>query len=93
MDEVFVAGASFTLLSGGQTGADRAALDRAIAYGLHHGGWCPRGRRTEDEDGILPEHYALQETTNTGMLNVVQSRKTPLAVATIYYGLPRMAAG
>jgi hypothetical protein len=45
------------------------------------------------EDGILPEHCALQETTSTGMLNVVQSRKTPLAVATIYDGVPGMAAG
>jgi len=33
------------IVPGGQTGADRAALDWAIARGIPHGGWCPRGRR------------------------------------------------
>jgi hypothetical protein len=46
--------------SGGQTGADRAALDWAIARGIPHGGWCPRGRRAED--GRLPARYRLRET-------------------------------
>jgi len=32
------------IVSGGQTGADRAALDFAIEHGIPHGGWCPRGR-------------------------------------------------
>ncbi|MBI5821406.1 MAG: hypothetical protein HZA88_20755 [Verrucomicrobia bacterium] len=36
------------LVSGGQTGADRAALDWAIEHNIPHGGWCPKGRRTED---------------------------------------------
>ena len=36
------------IISGGQTGADRAALDFAIAHGIAHGGWCPRGRLAED---------------------------------------------
>jgi Circularly permutated YpsA SLOG family len=48
------------LISGGQTGADRAALDWAIAQGIPHGGWCPQGRQAED--GILALHYELQET-------------------------------
>lgn len=48
------------LLSGGQTGADRAALDWAIARGIAHGGWCPRGRRAED--GLIAPRYALIET-------------------------------
>ncbi|HPA16414.1 MAG TPA: putative molybdenum carrier protein [Verrucomicrobiae bacterium] len=48
------------LVSGGQTGADRAALDAAIARGLPHGGWCPKGRRAED--GVIPGRYALEET-------------------------------
>jgi hypothetical protein len=47
------------LISGGQTGADRAALDAAIALGLPHGGWLPKGRKTEA--GPLPPHYRLQE--------------------------------
>lgn len=48
------------LISGGQTGADRAALDFAIARGLPHGGWCPCGRLAED--GIIPARYQLTET-------------------------------
>ena len=48
------------IVSGGQTGADRAALDWAIAHGLPHGGWCPRGRKAED--GTIPGRYRLSET-------------------------------
>ena len=48
------------IVSGGQTGADRAALDWAIAHGIEHGGWCPRGRRAED--GTIPAQYRLRET-------------------------------
>jgi putative molybdenum carrier protein len=48
------------LISGGQTGADRAALDAAIALGIPHGGWAPRGRWAED--GPLARRYHLQET-------------------------------
>ncbi len=48
------------IVSGGQTGADRAALDFALAKGVEHGGWCPKGRRAED--GRLPERYRLLET-------------------------------
>jgi hypothetical protein len=47
------------VVSGGQTGVDRAALDAAIALGIPHGGWCPRGRRAED--GPIPERYAVVE--------------------------------
>lgn len=48
------------LVSGGQTGVDRAALDVALELGLPVGGWCPRGRLAED--GPLPERYPLEET-------------------------------
>jgi len=51
------------IVSGGQTGADRAALDWAIANDIPHGGWCPRGRLAED--GIVPPFYKLKETTST----------------------------
>jgi hypothetical protein len=47
------------IISGGQTGVDRAALDTAIKMGLAHGGFIPRGRKTED--GRLPDTYALVE--------------------------------
>jgi putative molybdenum carrier protein len=48
------------IVSGGQTGVDRAALDAALALGLACGGWCPKGRRAED--GKVPERYPLAET-------------------------------
>ena len=47
------------IISGGQTGADRAALDFAIKHDIPYGGWVPKGRKTED--GTLPERYKLQE--------------------------------
>jgi hypothetical protein len=47
------------IVSGGQTGADQAALDVAIDFAIAHGGWLPRGRLTEE--GPLPERYDLQE--------------------------------
>ena len=49
------------IISGGQTGADRAALDFALAHGLPHGGWCPLGRLAED--GVIPARYELEETS------------------------------
>src|SRR3954447_14624932 len=48
------------IVSGGQTGVDRAALDVALALGIPCGGWCPRGRGAED--GLIPERYPLVET-------------------------------
>lgn len=50
------------IVSGGQTGVDRAALDVAIALRIAHGGWCPAGRRAED--GRIPARYRLRETTS-----------------------------
>ena len=47
------------IISGGQTGADRAALDVAIKLDIPHGGWIPKGRIAED--GTLPQKYKLQE--------------------------------
>jgi hypothetical protein len=48
------------IVSGGQTGADRAALDFALARGIPHGGWCPHRRLAED--GTIPACYHLTET-------------------------------
>jgi hypothetical protein len=48
------------VISGGQTGVDRAALDVALELGLPTGGWCPKGRRAED--GRIPDRYPMRET-------------------------------
>ncbi len=48
------------IVSGGQTGVDRAALDVALALGLPAGGWCPQGRRAED--GVIDPRYPLTQT-------------------------------
>ena len=47
------------IVSGGQTGADQAGLDVGIKLGISHGGWIPKGRKTEN--GKLPDRYKLRE--------------------------------
>ncbi|MCI0641796.1 MAG: putative molybdenum carrier protein [Gemmataceae bacterium] len=51
---------SIKIISGGQTGVDRAALDAALELGLECGGFCPKGRRAEN--GPIPKRYKLEET-------------------------------
>lgn len=52
------------IVSGGQTGVDRAALDVAIRLGIACGGWVPRNRRAED--GPIPFRYPVHETDSRG---------------------------
>ncbi len=64
------------IISGGQSGADRAALDAAMELGIETGGFCPKGRRAED--GRIPEHYSLTELksgeyTDRTLKNVLES--------------------
>ena len=51
------------IISNGQAGAARAALDWAISHGLSHGGWCPKGRKALD--GVLDKRYLLDETPSS----------------------------
>lgn len=79
------------IVSGGQTGADRAALDWAISRGIPHGGWCPKGRRAED--GVIPVHYNVEEMPTASYLmrteqNVVDSDGT-----VIFSMKPRLSGG
>ena len=53
---------SIKIISGGQTGVDRAALDLALEKGIPCGGYCPKGRKAED--GIINLYYPLKETTS-----------------------------
>jgi hypothetical protein len=51
---------NLVIVSGGQTGVDRAALDWALHNKIPCGGWCPKGRLAED--GVIPPRYPLRET-------------------------------
>jgi hypothetical protein len=51
------------IISGGQTGVDRAALDFALIHDIPCGGWCPKGRKAED--GTIAEKYPLKETSTS----------------------------
>ena len=69
------------ILSGGQTGIDRGALDAALAWGFPCGGWCPLGRLAED--GRIPERYPLIELKEGGysqrtLRNVLESDGTAI---------------
>ncbi|WP_395742699.1 putative molybdenum carrier protein [Prosthecobacter sp.] len=54
----------FKIISGAQTGVDRAALDAALMFGVPCGGWVPAGR--VDENGIIPAHYPVHELKEGG---------------------------
>lgn len=73
------------IISGGQTGADRAGLDFAIKHSIPHGGWCPKYRKAED--GTVPMKYQLQEADKPGYpyrtrLNVRDSDGTVIFTTT-----------
>ena len=82
------------IVSGGQSGVDRAALDVAMESGIPCGGWCPNGRRAED--GRIDDRYPLEETPSEGyeqrtMWNVrdadatlIIALRSPLTGGTLY---------
>lgn len=73
------------IISGGQTGVDRAALDVAIKHGIDCGGWCPAGRL--DEFGKIPARYPLQELESGGFSErTFQNVKDSDGTAIIYPG-------
>jgi hypothetical protein len=58
-DAQHLVGPDLNIISGGQTGVDRAALDAARVAGLDVSGFCPKGRAAED--GVIPDDYPLTE--------------------------------
>jgi hypothetical protein len=73
------------IISGGQTGVDRAALDVALERGIESGGWCPGGRL--DEFGRIPDRYPLTEMENGGFTErTLQNVKDSDGTVIIYRG-------
>ncbi len=78
------------VISGGQTGADRAALDWAMGRGLETGGWCPAGRLAED--GVIPLLYPLKETTESAHIVRTEANVRD-ADATVIFSLSSRLVG
>ena len=75
---------SLKIISGGQTGVDRAALDAALKYGIECGGWCPAGRR--DEFGRIPDRYPVNELKKGGFAErTLQNVKDSDGTVVIYF--------
>ena len=73
------------IISGGQTGVDRAALDVALKHGIERGGWCPTGRL--DEFGRIPAQYPVQELAVGGFTErTLQNVKDSDGTVIIYPG-------
>ena len=73
------------IISGGQTGVDRAALDAALRHGIKSGGWCPTGRL--DEFGRIPDRYPVKELGSGGFTErTLQNVKDSNGTVIIYPG-------
>ena len=79
------------IISGGQTGADRAALDFALERGFEIQGYCPRGRRAED--GPLDTKYPLQETQSAAYAPRTRLNVKLADLTIIFNGLPEYSSG
>ena len=73
------------IISGGQTGVDRAALDVALKHGIESGGWCPTGRL--DEIGRIPDRYPVEQLEDGGFIErTLQNIKDSDGTVIIYPG-------
>jgi hypothetical protein len=78
------------IISGGQTGVDRAGLDAGLEAGLEIGGYCPKGRKAED--GKIPDHYPLIETPS-GDYRVRTEKNVVESDATLILNVGQLSGG
>lgn len=79
------------IISGAQTGVDRAALDVALELGIRCGGWVPKGRL--DEEGRIPERYPGLEETTTADWNERTEANVRGSDGTLILSRGRLAGG
>jgi hypothetical protein len=85
------AGRVSKIVSGGQTGADRAALDFAIYHDIPHGGWCPKGRLAED--GVIERRYQLRETSTKNYPERTENNVQEADGTVIFTIAPKLTGG
>jgi len=79
------------IISGGQTGADSAALDFAIWYEIPHGGWCPKGRLCEN--GTIDPRYQLKETSTKNYVQRTEKNVQDSDGTVIFTMSPKLTGG
>jgi len=79
------------IISGGQTGSDRAVFDFAIEHGIVHGGWCPKGWLAED--GVIDPWYQLTETSTKQYLQRTRMNVEAADGTVILTGSVRLTGG
>lgn len=79
------------IISGGQTGADRAGLDVALAHDFPHGGWCPKGRKAED--GPIGEQYQLKESPSANYLQRTEWNERDTDGTLVFTFAPEITGG
>ena len=91
MARLGVVGKAFCIVSGGQTGVDRACLSWAIRRGLQHGGWCPKGRLAED--GEIPGRFKLRETPSARLTQRTEWNVRDSEASVIFSQSARLSGG
>ncbi len=79
------------IISGAQTGADRAGIDAAIESGIDYGGWLPHGRKAED--GIVPREYTKLQEINGGDYPARTKQNVIDSDGTVIFGYGRLTTG
>jgi len=79
------------IVSGGQTGADRAALDWALEHNVPSAGWCPKGRKAED--GPIDPKYPLKEMPSAAYLQRTEWNVRDSDVSVLFSIQPTLSGG